>query len=257
MIRREQNTNCIQSTNSVSFNGAITFDKPNASALIADKAAARRRNVGLSALVALAITALIGCAHQDPGGSESDSPAPKPAACSCEEEAVVDPTLLAFLSLARAAHHDADLSVEAGDRAAAVAALTRVVKAPWPGKKPPEVIEVSADTLARIADLESEDDKFDDASRHVEEGIALATEPTHFRGRLFEVRGLVEERRSKALAAKGDTTGAENARKEALKAYGQALDIQEDVIARALKAKEKDTPPGGSAQPTGTSKPFK
>jgi hypothetical protein len=99
---------------------------------------------------------------------------------------------------------------------------------------------VTADTLARLADLKSEDGKFDEAARDVADGITLATEPTHYRGRLFEVRGLVEERRSKALKEKGDSAGAERARKAAMESFGQAMDIQEDVIARSLKQKERE-----------------
>lgn len=186
---------------------------------------------------------LAGCAQQSSHDDRVDDPSPGPAAspaCACDDEPVVDPRLLAFLSLARAAHHDADLAVETGDRASAVASLDRVVRAPWPGKKPPEVVEVMADTLARKADIESEDGKFEEAARDVADGIALATEPTHFRGRLFEVRGLVEERRAKALEEKGDTESAGRARKAAKESFLQAMDIQEDVIGRALKQKEKE-----------------
>jgi tetratricopeptide (TPR) repeat protein len=198
------------------------------------------------ATLALALgLALAGCAEQS-SHPDADDASPRPAAaasaqpaCACEDEPVVDPTLLSFLSMARAAHHKADLEVEAGDRAAAIAALERVVKAPWQGKRPPEVVEVTADTLARLADLRSEDGKFEEAARDVTEGIALAIEPTHFRGRLFEVRGLVEERRSKALKEKGDSEGAERARKAAVESFRQAMDIQEDVIARALKQKDE------------------
>ena len=53
------------------------------------------------------------------------------------------------------------------------------------------------------------------------------------------IRGLVEERRSRALKEKGDTDGADRARKAAMESFGQAMDIQEDVIGRALKEKEK------------------
>ena len=41
------------------------------------------------------------------------------------------------------------------------------------------------------------------------------------------------------LKEKGDAEGAEKARKAALDSFGQAMDIQEDVISRALKEKEK------------------
>lgn len=163
---------------------------------------------------------------------------------------VVDPTLLAFLSKARAAHHDADLAEEGGDRSKAISVLSRLVAGPVPGgaAPPPEVAEVVADTRARLADLRSSLGDFDPAIVDVDAGLALAKENTHFRGHLFEVRGVVEERRSKALAQKGDAAGAEKARKDALAAFEKAIEIQDDVIARALlqKGSEPPTDKGGS-----------
>ena len=203
---------------------------------------------GIALVLGAAIT---GCAQQsstaddDAHPTAPARPAANAASCACEDEPVVDPPLLAFLSLARAAHHEADLAMEQGDRAKAVTALTRVTSAAWTGKKPPELVEVTADTFARIADLESEAGKFDEASRAVDAGLALATEPTHYRGRLFELRGVVEQRREKALKDKGDKDGAAKAHDVALDAFGKAMDIQEDVIGRMMKQKEREKDKGG------------
>jgi tetratricopeptide (TPR) repeat protein len=155
---------------------------------------------------------------------------------------VVDPTLLAFLSKARAAHHEADLAEAGEDRPRAIRVLSQLVTGGRPGgaAPSPEVAEVIADTRARLADLRSASGAFDEANRDVEEGLGLAREPTHFRGRLFEVRGVVEERRSKALAEKGDAAGAAKARQEALSAFEKAIEIQDDVIARALLQKDRE-----------------
>jgi tetratricopeptide (TPR) repeat protein len=158
---------------------------------------------------------------------------------------VVDPTLLAFLSKARAAHHEADLAEEQGDRPRAIRALVRIVEGPRPGgdTPTPEVAEVVADTRARLADLRSAAGDFDRARADVDEGLRLAPAVTHFRGHLVEVRGLVEERRSRALKEKGDEAGATKARDEALKAFEEAIEIQDQVIAEALKQKEKGAKP--------------
>lgn len=211
----------------------------------------RERSFGLrAAICAIAIlgSSIAGCASQStsdedrPAQSHRAAEAPPAAApaCACEDQPVVDPPLLAFLSLARAAHHEADLAMDANDRAKAIASLERVTKASWQGKKPPEVVEVTADTLARLADLRSEDGKFDEAARDVDAGIALATEPTHYRGRLFELRGVVEQRREKALKEKGDKAAAAKAHEVAMDAFEQAMSIQEDVIGRMMKEKEKE-----------------
>jgi tetratricopeptide (TPR) repeat protein len=170
--------------------------------------------------------------------SEEDSPRPRPAPCACEPGAeVVDPTLLAFLSKARAVHHEADLAEDADDRRRAISILERLVGGDQPGgvRPAPEVAEVIADTRARLADLRSALGDFETAARDVDAGLVLAQASTHFRGRLFEVRGLIEERREKALKAKGDIAGAERARKAAIQAFEQAIAIQDEVISRALR----------------------
>lgn len=191
--------------------------------------------------VALLAAALAGCAQKERAGDAGPA-----AACSCEPTAVVDPTLLAFLSKARAAHHQADVSLDAGDRAAAIRALEQVVSGPAPrgaaGQPgaPPEVAEVMADTHARLSDLRSADGDFDAALRDVEAGLALTRSPSHFRGHLVEVRGLVEERRAAALDKRGEREAADRARKAAVAAFQEAIAIQDEVIADALKdAREK------------------
>jgi tetratricopeptide (TPR) repeat protein len=200
--------------------------------------------------LALALT-LAGCAPQssEPGAGASEAPG---GACACEPAGapIVEPTLIAFLSKARSAHHNADLAEEAGDREAAIRALLRVVEGPRPGGEAPlpEVAEVMADTFARLADQRSALGAFDKALADVDAGLKLATAVTHFRGHLFEVRGLVEERRSKALKEKGDEAGAAKARDAALAAFEEAIEIQDQVISQALKEREK-AGPGQPARP--------
>lgn len=178
----------------------------------------------------LALLTLLAIAACTPAGE------PAEALCACPpgERPVVDAALVAFLSKARAAHHRADLALAAGDRAGAVASLVALVDGPAPVRTAPEAREVVADTRARLADLRSLDGAFEAAERDVEEGLALAKETTHFRGHLFEMRGLVEQRRAKALADGGDAAGAERARERAMAAFQAAIDNQDEVIRRAL-----------------------
>jgi tetratricopeptide (TPR) repeat protein len=153
----------------------------------------------------------------------------------------VDPVLLAFLSRARSAHHIADQHEEAGRLEQAVDPLQRLVDGPVPGgnalSAPAEVREVMADTLARLADLKSQLGRQDAALQDVERGLQLAKETTYFRGHLFEIRGLVEERLAKSLEAKGEKAAAEEAKKRALDAAEKSMAIQAEVI-------EKATAPG-------------
>lgn len=145
----------------------------------------------------------------------------------------VDPALLAFLSRARSAHHRADDPEQRGDLKAAIRELEALVQGPKLPGSAPEAREVLADTRARLADLRSRDGDYDRAEADIEEGLRLVPETSYFRGHLFEVRGLSEERRSKALSSAGDAAGAERAKSRALSAFQEAMEIQAAVIERA------------------------
>ncbi len=187
------------------------------------------RTVRLTCSLWLAGWAVLGCVERDP------SPyAPAPSS-SAESPPAIDPTLLAFLSRARAAHHRADAFEEKAELLRALTELGRILAGPLPHAAQPyaEVGEVLADTRARMADLRSRLGEHDRALEDVEAGLRLAPGQTYFRGHLFEVRGLVEERRAKALAKAGNDAAAEQARQRALAAFEQAMRIQEAVIRKS------------------------
>lgn len=148
-------------------------------------------------------------------------------------EVVVDPALVAFLSKARAAHHRADIAEGDGDRKAAIEALSSIIEGPLP-RTSPEVVEVVADTRARRADLRSQEGDFDGARRDVDDGLASAVAITHFRGHLYEVGGLIAERRAAALEKAGDGAGAKLAKEQAIGLYEKAIEVQDRVIREAL-----------------------
>ena len=154
----------------------------------------------------------------------------------CVSERVVDPVLLAFLSQARSAHHVADQREAEGDVAAALRALETLTSAQKPPGGAPEVEEVLADTRARSADLLSRAGRFDQAEAELSAGLENAKAASYFRGHLFEVRGLLEERRGKALRSAGRGQEADQARDRSLTAYEEAMKIQAEVIRRATPA---------------------
>ena len=181
-------------------------------------------------LLTLLLLLLAGCSKNEPAPAQ---------ACVCADpppERVVDPVLLAFLSQARSAHHVADQQEAAGDKAAAVRALQSLTEKPKPPGAAPEVDEVLADTRARIADLLSQAGRFDQADAEISSGLESARQSSYFRGHLFEVRGVVEERREKALRIKGRGQEADQARDRSLGAYEEAMKIQAEVIQGAAKA---------------------
>jgi hypothetical protein len=171
-----------------------------------------------------------------PSAALKPAAAPGGVACACAGEVVVDPALLAFLSKARAAHHQADLAEDDKDTPRALAALAKITTGPLPGGTPvpAEVAEVISDARARLADLESAAGDIDAALREIDAGLTYAVTPTHFRGHLFEVKGIVLERRIAALKAQGDSRGAERVKGEAITAFNEAIEIQNKVIEGAL-----------------------
>jgi hypothetical protein len=153
----------------------------------------------------------------------------------------VDTTLLAFLSRARAAHHAADRAEQAGDLTRARRTLGELTQGPRPGGKatPIEVREVLADTRARLADLASRDKDFSAADTELRAGLELVPENSYFRGHLFEVSGLVDERRARELAARGDAEGAKAANLRALESLEQAMTIQAEVIQKSVDTRSR------------------
>lgn len=158
----------------------------------------------------------------------------EPSEDCVEPTRVVDPVLLAFLSKARSAHHLADQHEAKGDRASALRALEALTAQPAPPGGLPEVDEVLADTRARVADLLSQAGRFDQADAEVTQGLTHAKAASYFRGHLFEVRGLLEERREKALRSIGHGQEADKAHERSLNAYEAAMKIQAEVIGSAL-----------------------
>lgn len=189
----------------------------------------------------------VGCADEQIGPVPS---AGRPAASASGPGAArkpVDTDLVAFLSKARAAHHAADIAESSKNLPLAIDHVAMIPAGPLP-RRTPEVIEVVADAHARLADLKSRIGAFDDAVAETEAGLGIAKEITHYRGHLFEVRGVVEERRMEALLAAGDKAGAEKAKQDALDAFDTAITIQNEVILKLLPD-EPDPAPPASAKP--------
>jgi hypothetical protein len=166
--------------------------------------------------------ALAGCGRK----SESVSGCPSASA------APLDTTVMAFLSAARALHHEADVKDQAGDGAGAIAALEKLVALPEPHAS--EVDEVLADAYARLAEMRLQGRDWEGADRDVRAGLAHAPDPTYFRGHLLEVAGRIEEGRSGAAADAGRRDEAARARARSVDLLEQAVRVQEQVIERAL-----------------------
>lgn len=189
---------------------------------------ARRLGATALALLALAVGAAA-CERHGSGTATDDAP-------------VVDVELMAFLSEARALHHQANLKEEAGDLPGAASAMQRLVTARAPRARAPEVEEVLADAYARLGELELKQNHLDPAHKAIESGLAHAPEPTYFRGHLLEVQGLVEESRSQTLTDAGKPEEAARSREKAIQLLEQVVKIQEQVIQKSLASRDAEAP---------------
>ncbi len=173
--------------------------------------------------VAMAFGVVPACSRHD-GGADDGTP--------------VDTEIMAFLSEARALHHEANMKEDSGDLAGAVGAMERLVGArrPHADRKgaPPEVEEVLADAYARLAELRLKKGELDPAAGAVKSGLEHVAEATYFRGHLVEVQGLVEEARAAQLADAGNAAEAAKAREHAIQLLEEVVKIQDQVIQRSL-----------------------
>jgi hypothetical protein len=174
-------------------------------------------------LLALGVgfTATPGCSRHE--GGDDNAPA-------------VDTEIMAFLSEARALHHQANIAEEGGDLSAAIHAMDRLVTArrPHPQRTTPEVEEVLADAYARLAELRLKKGELEPAGLAVKNGLEHVAEATYFRGHLVEVQGLIEEARAAQLADAGRAEEAKKAREHAIQLLEEVVKIQDQVIQRSL-----------------------
>jgi hypothetical protein len=169
---------------------------------------------------------LAGAGCRNEGGTTAGCPSAEPSGTP------VDTTIMAFLSAARALHHEADLREKSGDAPGAIASLERLVAMPAPPAA--EADEVIADTRARLAELRLGRGDLDGADRDVRAGLQHVTGPTYFRGHLLEVQGLVEEARATAFVDAGERDEASAAKARAISLLEEAVRVQEQVIDKAL-----------------------
>lgn len=180
-------------------------------------------------LVLIAVASLSACHPTERGGSGAGKVA-------ADAGRPIDVEVMAFLSEARALHHEANLKEGAGDWSGATEAIDRLVRAerPHPAEKIPEIEEVLADAFARLAELQLGRRDVEGALHAVNQGLAHAPSPTYFRGHLLEVQGIVEEARAAELADAGKKDDSAKARARAIELLQEAVRVQEQVIGRAL-----------------------
>jgi tetratricopeptide (TPR) repeat protein len=183
------------------------------------------KNKVVVVLSALAVAAAVALACEEVKQHDSVQGSPEDA---------VDTELMAYLSRARALHHEANLKEDLGDKKGAILAMERLTSQPFSRAKTPEVEEVLSDAFARRAELELGMGDINAAKTSVTRGLEHAKDATYFRGHLMEVSGLVEETRANILVDAGKTDEAKQAQERALQELEQAIEIQNHVLSGLL-----------------------
>jgi tetratricopeptide (TPR) repeat protein len=182
------------------------------------------KNKLLFVLSAAAVAAGIALACAQKSGPTQESP----------PDDAVDTELVAYLSRARALHHEANIKEEMGDHDGAIASMDRLTSLKFSRAGAPEVEEVLADAFARRAEIELSSGKLEDAKTSLAKGLDHAHEPTYFRGHLVEVSGLVDEALAKKLADAGRADEAKKTQERALTELEEAISIQDKVLKTLL-----------------------
>jgi len=185
--------------------------------------------LALAVAIAVAGVGLVGACS-----NESSKPGVPGCPTAEPQGTPIDARVMAFLSAARALHHEADIHERSGDARGALAPLERLVALPAPTAV--EVDEVLADTHARLAELRLGLGDLEGAGRDIQAGLLRVQGPTYFRGHLLEVEGLIEEARAAGLADAGHGDQAAAARARAMALLEEAVRVQQQVIEQALPA---------------------
>lgn len=151
-----------------------------------------------------------------------------------DDRPVLDAPTMAFLSAARALHHQCDLSEREGKDDAALRVMNQLLDLTRPPARAPEIEETLADAYARRAELLAKQGDYTGAEADIREGLRHASEPTYFRGHLLEVHGVILSRKAVGLTDAGNTAEASETRRRANERLSEAVRIQEEVIRWAL-----------------------
>ncbi|MBI4511696.1 MAG: hypothetical protein HY698_18830 [Deltaproteobacteria bacterium] len=141
--------------------------------------------------------------------------------------------LLLGLAQAKNYHHQADVHLADGNPSAAIDTVAKVLLLRFP-KGMPEGEDVLLDARARLGKLYLGMQRFEEAVRVVDEGIAGASRESFFLANLQAVAGEIHERRAMSLDGK-DPSYARAERKKALDAYDRSIRMNDKLLVEVLQ----------------------
>lgn len=153
--------------------------------------------------------------------------------CAVGDARVLDEQLMLLLSTARSYHHQADIYLQQGDTARAMAAI-RSILVLGPDGTWPEMEEVRLDAAARLAKLLLGQGKEAEALELAERVLQGARRDSFYLANLHSVRGEVLERRAERLKGEGKQEQARAAAREAIAAFERSITINKKLQRRLL-----------------------
>jgi tetratricopeptide (TPR) repeat protein len=148
-----------------------------------------------------------------------------------EPDEVADEALMVALSRARNLHHKANVYLQAGDVAAAMAEVRAVLLVQFPPGHA-EAEDVRQDARARLGKLLLGQGQLDEALHVVDEGIAAASRESFFVANLYTVRGEVLEARAAHLQDRPQRAAALH---QAIAAFDRSNRINERIQKRLMQ----------------------
>lgn len=138
---------------------------------------------------------------------------------------------MAFLGVARALHHEADVYESSGDFVRASLAMERVLALPMPADFVARD-DLRADAWGRLAELDLRRDDAPRALARCDEGLQATPRESVLQARLYMVRGQALRTLAERAHATHDETGATRMREEAIAALERSIAINQRVLGR-------------------------
>lgn len=140
---------------------------------------------------------------------------------------------MAYLGVARALHHEADVYESSGNYTHAAQAMERVLTLPMPADFAARD-DLRADAWGRLAELDLRRDDADRALARCDEGLRATTRESVLLARLYMVRGQALRALADRAAAAHDDSGAARMRDEAIAALERSIAINQRVLGRII-----------------------
>ncbi|MFH2010245.1 MAG: hypothetical protein ABI333_26840 [bacterium] len=178
-------------------------------------------HLGVLALVFALLGGAAACTKRQPGHTE--------------QRPRVDRALMACLGALRAYHRQADLHLARADPTAAIAAVEQIVGMKCIQRKNPEIQEAVLDAYGRLARLQMQRGRLDQAAAWLDRGMRRPGPDSFFRANLYMVQGDLLDARAGKLDKEGKKSDADTLRRRAINAFEISSKMNRRLLQELVK----------------------